>query len=288
MNIRTILAAVSGGGATGGAVELACRLAHRFAAHLEGLHVLPDAATVIAATGEGIASPASQALAESMMAEAAAKAAQARRLFEETAARHGIGGDLAAPAAAQSPSAGWREGSGDAARLVADRARFFDLAVLGRSDRVVGEPHSDTVEETVMRSGRPVLLAPAESAGDVGQTVVIAWNGSPQAVHAIAAALPLLGAAKRVLLMTPGDADAAGSSSAIDYLAWHGVAAEPRRLSTSSRRRTGQALLAAAGEAGADLLVMGAYGQPPWREQLFGGVTRDAVRAMSLALLLMH
>jgi nucleotide-binding universal stress UspA family protein len=288
MSIRTILAAVGGGGATGGAVELSCRLAHRFAAHLEGLHVLPDAAAIIAATGEGIASPASQALAESMMAEAAEKAAQARGLFEETVARYGIAGDLTVPAAAQTPSTIWREESGHAARIVADRARFFDLAVLGRSDRVIGEPHSDTVEETVMRSGRPVLLAPAEAAGDIGRTVVIAWNGSPQAVHAIGAALPFLGMAERVVLMTAGEADAAGGSSAIDYLAWHGIAAERCRLNTSSRRRTGQALLNAAQEAGADLLAMGAYGQPPWREQLLGGVTRGAVRAMSLALLLMH
>src|SRR5579864_5058892 len=99
MGIRTILAAVSGGGATGGAAELACRLGRRFAAHVEGFHALPDAATVIAATGEGIASPVSAALAESMMAEAAEKAAQAHHCFKQTAARYGIDCD-AAPRAA--------------------------------------------------------------------------------------------------------------------------------------------------------------------------------------------
>lgn len=288
MSIRTILAAVSGGGATGGAAELACRLARRFAAHVEGFHVVPDAATVIAATGEGIASPASAALAESMMAAAVAKAAEARLCFNQTAARCGIDRDAVPRAAVRDASVGWREETGNAARLVADRARFFDLAILGRSDRVVNEPHSDAVEETLMRSGRPVLLAPAEAAGDIGQVVGIAWNGSPQAVHAMTAALPLLGAAKSVLLITAGGAEGADSSSAVEYLARHGVAAEPRPIRASSNRRRGQALLDAAREAGADLMVMGAYGHAPWREQLLGGATQGAVRSMSLALLLMH
>ncbi len=288
MSIRTILAAVSGGGATGGASDLGCRLARRFDAHLEGFHVLPDAATVIAATGEGIASPASAALVESMMAEAEAKAAQARGSFNETVARHRIARGVPPPAAAPRPTAGWCEETGDAARLVAERARFFDLVVLGRSDRVVDEPHSDTVEETLMRSGRPVLLAPAEPPGDIGRIVAVAWNGSPQAVHAMAAALPFLRAATTVLLITAGDADAAGGTAAVEYLAWHGVDARHRQIAGSSGRRAGRVLLDAAGGAGADLLVMGAYGHPPWREQLFGGATRGAVATMSLALLLMH
>lgn len=288
MSIRTILAAVSGGGATGGAAELACRLARRFEAHVEGFHVVPDAATVIAATGEGIASPASAALAESMMAEAAVMAAEARIFFDRTAARHRIARVAAPRAALRDASATWREETGNAARLVADRARFFDLLVLGRSDRVVNEPHSGTVEESLMRSGRPVLLAPAESAGDIGQVVAIAWNGSPQAVRAMAATLPFLGAAKSVQLITAGEAESAGSNQAVDYLAWHGIDAEPRPVRAGSSRRRGQALLEAARAGGADLLVMGAYGHPPWREQLLGGATEGAVRAMSLALLLMH
>src|SRR5258708_1779734 len=42
MAIRTILAPVSGCAATEGTVETACRLARRFAAHLEVLHVRAD------------------------------------------------------------------------------------------------------------------------------------------------------------------------------------------------------------------------------------------------------
>lgn len=288
MSIRTILAALSGGVATGATAELACRLARRFAANLEGFHVLPDAAAVIAKTGEGIGSPASAALAESMMTEAALKAAQTHHLFNEAVERHRIARDIPPRTAAGSASATWREATGDAARLVAGHARFFDLAVLGRSDRTINEPYSDTVEQVLIRSGRPILLAPAEPLGDIGRVVGIAWNGSPQSVRAAAAALPFLRAATTVLLITAGDPENAEGSSAVEYLAWHGIAAELRRIAASSGRRTGTTLLDAAREAGADLLVMGAYGHAPWREQLFGGATHGAVRAMSLALLLMH
>jgi nucleotide-binding universal stress UspA family protein len=33
---------------------------------------------------------------------------------------------------------------------------------------------------------------------------------------------------------------------------------------------------------------MGGYGHAPWREALFGGATREAVKAMTMPLLLMH
>ena len=44
MAIRTILAATSGGTASNGAIKLACRLARRFSAHVEGYHVMLDPA----------------------------------------------------------------------------------------------------------------------------------------------------------------------------------------------------------------------------------------------------
>jgi len=91
-SIRTILAAASGGAASAGATDLACQLARRFEAHLEGFHVMPDPAAVFAAAGEGLGSPASAALVESMMEEATAKAAQVRALFDDTVSRHGIAG----------------------------------------------------------------------------------------------------------------------------------------------------------------------------------------------------
>jgi len=47
MTIRTILAAASGGTATNGAIELACRFARRFDAHIEGFHAKADPRTLM-------------------------------------------------------------------------------------------------------------------------------------------------------------------------------------------------------------------------------------------------
>jgi nucleotide-binding universal stress UspA family protein len=287
MSIRSILAAASGGMATSGAVHLACQLARRFSAHVEGYHVVLDPGTAFAAAGEpGVLLAAG--LIENMLADAKAKAADTRALFDKIARSHEIPRGGPPQVALDGPSAGWREEIGDASLRVARRGRFFDLIVLGRSDRIVNEPHSDTVEEVLMRSGRPVLLAPAEAPARIGHVVAFAWNGSPQAVRALAAGLPFLKKANAVSVITAGESDRLGTPQVLDYLAWHKVNAEHRTLPAGSARHIGEKLIDAAGEASADLLIMGGYGHAPWYEFLFGGATREAVATMPMPLLLMH
>lgn len=292
MTIRAILTAVSGGPASGGAIELGCRLARRFAAHLEGFHVLSDPRAVLAAGGEDIIVPPSAGLIAGAVQQSAVRAGRARRLFHRTVEYHGIALSEAAAPGVSLPSACWREDTGLAAALVAERGRFFDLIVLGRSERVVGAPHTQTIEQTLRQSGRPVLLAPIDPPPEIGAAVAIAWNASPESVRALSAALPFIEQARAVTVITSGDDDDAALGESIrrvrDYLAWHGIAAEARLVAGSSGRQAGRVLIEAAQEAGADLLVMGAYGQAPWREQLFGGATSGAVARMAPPLLLMH
>jgi nucleotide-binding universal stress UspA family protein len=294
--IKTILVGASGGSASNGAIELACRFADRLPAHVEGFHVLIDPIAVFASIGVGEGFALSGDVVAEMVDEADASAAQAKASFEEIAARYHLPcRNLAQIAAARAngtddrgPSVGWRAETGDPSQLLAERARFFDLVVLGRSSRVVDEPSSNTIEAVLARSGRPVLLAPAEPVAALGQAVAIAWNGSPQAVRAIAASLPLLAAADSVLLLTVGDDSTGDIPAVLDHLAWHGITAKHRQIPAASSDSTGSLLLNAAQEAGADMLVMGGYGHQPWREALFGGVTRDILGTSLLPLLLMH
>jgi nucleotide-binding universal stress UspA family protein len=165
---------------------------------------------------------------------------------------------------------------------------MFDLIVLGRSERVVDEPHSDTVEDTVLQSGRPVLLAPAFPPEELGRRIAIGWNGSPQAVRAMVAALPFLAQAKDVRVITVGPSDEARGADAVEYLAWHGVAATARDVMPIAGTGPGEQLLATARDEGCDFLVMGGYGHTPWRELLFGGATREVVGTSMLPLLLAH
>jgi nucleotide-binding universal stress UspA family protein len=285
MTIRTLLVAASGGSATEAAIELACRLAAQLSAHVEAYHVLLDPAAVLSAITEGGGVVLSSAYIDEMTANAEAAAARMKAVFDAAAARHGL--LYRAEPAAEGASCGWRQETGYAPSLVAQRARFFDLVVLGRSERVVRAPHSDTIEETLESSGRPVLVVPSVAPAAFGRSIAVAWNGSDEAVRALAAALPVLGRAETVTAISVGDEH--DVADLLAYLAWHGVAAQHRHVPPRFGDKIGGVLLGAADDAGADLLVMGGYGHRPWSETLFGGATRTAISAdTQLSLLLVH
>jgi nucleotide-binding universal stress UspA family protein len=287
MTIKTLLAATSGGTASDGAVELGCQLAQRFAAHLECFHVRLDPREfIIAASFGDIRMLPDGAWIDQIAAEAEAAAAKTKSAVMEILRLRGVALSDNPPQAG--PTAAWREETGNAAYLVPRRARFFDLAVLGRSDRVVGQLHTDVVEETLIQSGRPILLARATPSGTVGNIVAVGWNGSPPAVRALRASLQFLGGARTILLITVGDRHEESVASVKQYLAWHGIGGKVRHLSRKSTAYAGDQLLTVARDEGADMLVMGGYGHTPWRELLFGGATRDVVGATSLPVLLSH
>jgi nucleotide-binding universal stress UspA family protein len=285
MSIKTILAAASGGSASDGCVELACRLARRFDAEIEAYHVRTDPLQVLIAAGAGYGMPLAGEFIDQLNADAAALASKTRTAFEAAAARHQI---PAADLAAKRAGWAWREEAGYAPDLVARRARFFDLVVLGRSERVADQAHSDAVEQTLMHSGRPVLLAPAEVPAVFAETIAIGWNGSPQAVRVIAATLPLLAAAKSLTIIGIGESHDESATSLIDYLGWHGIAAKHHGVPPVTGVGAGEQLLSTARDDGADLLIMGGYGHRPWREFLFGGATREIVGVSLLPILLAH
>ncbi len=286
MALKTILVATSGGTASKGAIEIACRAAARTGAHLEALHVKPDPNQVAAMMmGDGFGMPTSGEWFDRLIADSDALAEKTKKAFEDVAKRHDL---LHAPGSTERPLASWRVDIGYGPIVVARRARFFDLVVLGRSERVINEPHSDAIEETLIRSGRPVLLAPAKPPGKLGETIAVGWNGTPESVHALSSSLPLLEKARNVVLITIGDAADEDALPLLDYLAAHAIAAIHRKVPPVKGAGPGEQLLAEARDDGADLLVMGGYGHRPWRETIFGGATRQIVATSLLPILLMH
>jgi len=285
MTIRTILAGASGGTASDGAIEVACRLAKQFQAHLEGLHVRPDPEELIMAAGAGFGMPLPGDWVDRVSGDAEAAATRLKASFLAAASRHGL---PVREAPATGASVSWHEETGYAPSALAARARFFDLIVLGRSERVVDRPYTDAVEETLIGSGRPVLLAPARMPDTVGATIALGWNGSPEAVRVMTASLDLLQAASAVFVITVGDKHKDSAGLIRDYLAWRGIAAKVRHVPSIAGVGPGAQLLSAARDDGADLLVMGGYGQTPWREMLFGGATREIVGVSLLPLLISH
>ncbi len=291
MTIKTILAAASGGSASDGTVELACRFARRFGAHLEGFHARPDPRDLFTYSGDGFGMSMSGEFIDRFIKDADAIATKTKAAFGAAAAKHQL--PLTAAPSQQisdkiAASAAWHEETGYGPTLVSRRARFFDLTVLGRSERVIDQPHTDVVEQTLVNSGRPVLLAPAKTPGEVGDNVALGWNGSAEATRAMAAALPFLATATAVTIITIGEKHQESAAALIDYLGWHGITAKHSHVPAVTGVGPGQQLLSAAREANADLLVMGGYGHMPWREFLFGGATREVVGASLLPLLLSH
>ncbi|HYM01838.1 MAG TPA: universal stress protein [Stellaceae bacterium] len=291
MHLRTILAAVSGGSARAGVIEIGCRLASRFASHLEAIHVRPDPRTLLLGAPVELSVPVAADLIDGALRDIAAEAAAARDVFDAAMRRYGlsiredppaIGGDLAP---LRQPSACWREEMGDGAVKVSNRARLFDLLILGRSGRVVDEPYGDAIEEALLTVGRPVLVAPSDPPATIGDAIAVAWNDTPHCARALAAALPFLAEARDVVILSLGDT---GAPDAARHLAWYGVRARAKKVEPVSRVGTGELILAAARDHGADLLVMGGYGRAPWRETLFGGATRQVVGTSLLPILLAH
>ena len=288
MTIKSILAATSGGPASEGAIELACRLAKRYEAHVEGFHVRIDPCELLASAA-GAEFGGGMVMASEWMAQAENEAknlaAKIKASFQEATSRHGI---PVTSAPAKVATADWHEEVGYGPVLVSKRARFFDLTVLGRSDRVVRRPHTDTIEETLLHSGRPVLLAPVEPPATLAEKVIIGWNASVGAVHAVAASLPLLATAKEVLVVTIGEVEEGAVTSVIEYLARQGITAAHRAVEMAPGTSPGQQLLDYAADVEADLLVTGGYGQTPLHEFIFGGSTRDIVGHSTLPVLLYH
>jgi nucleotide-binding universal stress UspA family protein len=267
MAYRTILVEVADDPGLEPRLRVARALAGRFDAVLSGLHVMPTPFVPVA-LGEGSASLTVDLI------EAQRAAHRQIRDQVEGAFRSVCGA---------APDAVWQDAEGDPGRLLAAAARLSDL-LLARHAGAAGADRPGLLDQLVSAAGVPVLALPPAAAGDLGQTVMIAWNGSCEATRAAHGALPFLRAAARVVLCAVGGEAAASLEAASAMVRRHGVAVEGRRIDAADGE-AGAVLLAQAAAEAADLLVMGAYGHTRLRELVLGGATRHVLRAARLPVL---
>jgi nucleotide-binding universal stress UspA family protein len=187
------------------------------------------------------------------------------------------------------PAASWREVDGEYEKMAVERAAAFDLMVA--TSAAVATLLKDIAERSLLRTQRPVLLAPERFTGSLSGTAMVAWDESLQCWHAVSAALPFLQRAQNVEVVSV-DKDAASRQASqadvLGYLSCHGIKATPRVVSPDSRS-VGETLLATAVDAGAGLLVMGAYAHSRLREMLLGGATRHVLQnAAATPVLMAH
>lgn len=191
--------------------------------------------------------------------------------------------------AGQGPVAGWREVDGRESEVVAEHGRLFDLIVIGRTTADKHTRWQATCEAALFESGRPVLLAPAQPPKSIGDSVVVAWNGSTETARSVALAMPLLTAASRVIVLSVEGWMISGPSGRdmTNHLLRNGVAAEAETVPTSGRT-AGEAILDKCRDIQADLLVKGAYTRSRLRQVIFGGATEHVMKHAAVPVLLAH
>lgn len=166
--------------------------------------------------------------------------------------------------------------------LIASRARFCDLVILGRPYDSPHRTEAEAITEAALFDGScPVLIVPCPITDSFAKKVLVAWNQSNEALVATRRALPLLQAAESVEITvvdpSPYSPERAAPGEALaQMLCRQGVKAEiavlartlPQISEIINRRAT---------EIGADMVVMGAYGHSRFRQAILGGATRNTL-----------
>ena len=189
----------------------------------------------------------------------------------------------------------WRVSQADAITALNVSARYADLLVIGHSeDTAMGWFDGAASKHVALESGRPALVVPHHAEGaTLGQRILVAWNGSREAVRAVHDALPLLKHADLVQVAVINPQFGYGQHGAIPgadiclHLARHGIHAEAF-VGHADGQTVGPALREQARAIGADLVVMGAYGHSRFRELVLGGVTRYLLEHLHVPMLMAH
>jgi nucleotide-binding universal stress UspA family protein len=274
--MRVILVPVADRPECAKALRAAFDLGKRVGASVSGCHIRPHRHPEVSL---------SMAFADAAWRKKSTKAApkNAKTLYEQIAAENGYDFIRRARLA---PGAMWSERVGSPGIVLSIVGPVADLIVVSRPAKRGGV--ADMFMSAALLDSRcPVLILPKNGRKIVGKNVCIAWNQSSEAAKAVKAAIPILEKAEKVTIVSCGPEDHIGPKSAqlAAYLTHWGIKSE--RVRTRGRDVEGE-LLASYKEAGADLMVAGAYSRNRWREKIFGGVTEYLIRRARIPVLMRH
>jgi len=270
MSWARIMAPLSGGAHDQAALAAAVKLAEPFGAEVTGVYTPADLADVMPWMGEGFMGGVQATALESLKEASAVGEARARAALE------GCGYGKSRFVSLQTPV--WAGLSAES--RLSDLIVFTDDPARGRG------PLAQAFQQMVADEQRPVVIARQGLKAD--GCVLVAWDGGKEASRAARLALPLLEKASRVVIASAPKASARQFDPARlqSYCAQRGVQAELDVLPESGD--VAKALLRAAEQAGADLLVAGAFGHPRLQEYIFGGTTRTLLNSERPSLFLSH
>jgi nucleotide-binding universal stress UspA family protein len=266
VTIKTILACLTSELTSNSVLSLSCTLARRHEAHLHVLRI---------SESQGFYPAADMPIPESVYQEyesiQAAKTAALKSIFE----KHTYAEDFVSE---------WREIKSEIYTpedCIIESAGCADIVVMpaleADDERTI---YVKLLERIIRYCGRPVLVAPASWQNKlIGESVLIGWNGSREAVRAAHDVLQLLQSGDEVTILNIQESNNGNEliSSTGDLAAAfdrHGV-----NTTVSQRPWTAsgvaEALNKEAFEIGADMIAVGAFGHSRIYQLLIGGATRN-------------
>jgi len=287
MGIKTIFVPLRGDGLGEVLLDHALALGRRTGAHLAVNHCRQRAEDMLP-LGSYMNRAMREQLAESAAAMADEEERRVRDLFRDYCERHALDVVEARDPSADGVTVSWHERTGKQPDIISVYGRLADLVAVPRP-QPGGAFGQNSLEAAIFSTGRLTLMCPSEARADLGAAIAVAWNGSVEAARAMHMGLPTLKAANKVTVLSAetGEESPLSAAMACEYLRSHDIAAEPLTF-RSAKNKVGQGLLSAAAGAGADLMLMGAYGQGRQRELILGGVTRHIIDASDLPVLFTH
>lgn len=305
MPIRNILVPIVARVAPAAQLDAALKLARRVEGHINAVYLRSDYQTILRSLSligstallgpSWLPGTSLLSMQESEQRDRAIEA-EARTSFDLWRRQNALASEPI-NAELRSTYACWSVQAGPIEAAILAHGRLSDLIV-------ISYPGADDVtaaifDSAVFDTGRPVLLVPKNVPDDLLRHVMIAWNGSLEATRAVAGALPLLHEADRVSVFTsrshtdsaPEDAPATAEQALLtglpDYLIWHGIRASALHP-LADETPIGAALLQAASDQEATLVVMGGYTRTRVRQFLLGGVTRHLLQNPAIPVIMAH
>ncbi|MCB1478935.1 MAG: universal stress protein [Tepidamorphaceae bacterium] len=284
--IRNIMVPVRGDGKGDNVLAHAAVIAKRFDAHIEVTHCRARPEDLLTYT---MAIP---AFLKEQLIESAGKLAESEEagLIEEL---KGLAKNLGLVFSEDPTTKGgtvhWTEEQGKQPDVIKHHGRLADLICVPQPDRAqnVGV---NTLKSALFLTGRPVMMCPKADkvSENLGDHVAIAWNGSLEASRAVRMTTDILQEASKVTILSAGSGEPHGATAddLKAYLASRSISADINKFNV--RDNAGASILSKCGEIGADLLIMGAYGDSHEREVMFGGNTQTVVDTAKMPVILVH
>lgn len=251
----------------------AARLANRLNTSLHGISAMPDptGALLMTGAGAGLHMTAGASVIKSIEEAQETARKELEDAFRAASSAEGVFGDRLQV----SHLVGIPE------QEVPKRTLLSDAVVFPHDCAKSGGPYGASFEYTLMTRRQPIIVAGTDENPDL-DTVLIAWDGSPEAARAVRFHERLILAAKRVVIaqntekVDPEDED--GPEDPVRVREW----LEARNMASTMRTFDGKVadgLLRLAKEENAGAMVAGAFGHSRVEELFFGGVSRSLLRA---------